>query len=66
MKKLEPVRLLKNKFFESVYAAESRGATAEELAEILGRGLAKKGMFDGDVVGGEPPRPLVRAQTRGG
>lgn len=53
LKKLTPVRLIKNKFFEEVYAAEQRGASSEELQQILGRARAKKGMFEGDLDGGE-------------
>ena len=53
MKKLMPVRLLKNAFFEEIQDAERRGATAEELQAILGRARAKKGMFEGDLKEGE-------------
>lgn len=53
MKKLMPVRLLKNEFFEKVHAAELRGADQEEMKNILGRARAKKGMFEGDLVEGE-------------
>ena len=53
LKKLVPVRLLKNPFFENVYKAERIGASKEELAGLLGKGRAKKGMFEGDVVEGE-------------
>ncbi len=53
MKKLVPVRLLKNDFFKTVDAAESKGADENELKEILGRARAKKGMFEGDLVEGE-------------
>ena len=53
MKKIVPVRLFKNKFFEKIYEAESRGATKEELAAILGRGRAKRGMLEGDLEEGE-------------
>lgn len=53
MKSLTPVRLLKNKFFERIREAELQGATAEELKTILGRGRAKKGMFEGDLESGE-------------
>jgi len=49
MKKVIPVRLLKNKFFNTIETAESNGATKEELAQILGRGRAKKGMLEGDL-----------------
>jgi enoyl-[acyl-carrier protein] reductase II len=53
MKNLVPVRLLRNSFFTAVAAAESRGATREELQQLLGRGRAKKGMFEGDMEEGE-------------
>lgn len=53
LKKTVPVRLLKNKFSEDIKEAEDRGATAEELNEILGRARAKKGMFEGDMQEGE-------------
>lgn len=53
MKKLVPVRLLKNKFFEEVQALENRGAEGGELLELLGRARAKKGMFEGNLDEGE-------------
>ncbi|PCH99248.1 MAG: nitronate monooxygenase [Bacteroidetes bacterium] len=53
MKKTIPVRMIKNKFYEKINEAESRGASAEELGEILGRARAKKGMFEGDMDEGE-------------
>jgi enoyl-[acyl-carrier protein] reductase II len=53
MKKVVPVRLFKNKFFETITEAEARGATKEELAKILGHGRAKKGMLEGDLEEGE-------------
>ncbi len=53
LKQLIPVRLLKNKFYERVTAAEKGGASKEELATLLGRGRAKKGMFEGDLEEGE-------------
>ncbi len=53
LKQLTPVRLLKNKFYEEVENAENRGATVEELSQLLGRGRAKKGMFEGDLENGE-------------
>jgi enoyl-[acyl-carrier protein] reductase II len=53
LKKLTPVRLIKNKFFNEVQEAELRGATPEELQQLLGRGRAKKGMFEGDLEAGE-------------
>lgn len=53
LKKLTPVRLIKNRFFEQVQAAEQSGAPAETLQQILSRGRAKKGMFEGDLDEGE-------------
>lgn len=53
LKSLTPVRLLKNKFFETVFEAEQRGASKEELLALLGRARAKKGMFEGDLDEGE-------------
>jgi enoyl-[acyl-carrier protein] reductase II len=53
LKKVVPVRLIKNTFYERVQEAEDRGATPEELREILGRARAKKGMFEGDLEEGE-------------
>jgi len=53
LKKLAPTRLIKNEFFEQVYEAECRGASPEEMREILGKGRSKKGMFEGDLKEGE-------------
>ncbi len=53
LKRLVPVRLIKNEFYQQVQAAEERGAPRHELAELLGRARAKKGMFEGDMVEGE-------------
>lgn len=53
LKKLSPTRLIKNDFYNIVQEAEDRGATAEEMRGILGRGRAKKGIFEGDLSEGE-------------
>jgi enoyl-[acyl-carrier protein] reductase II len=53
LKKLVPVRLLRNTFFKAVAEAEQHGATEAELLELLGRGRAKKGMFEGNLEEGE-------------
>lgn len=53
LKQLTPVRLIKNSFYKKVQEAEERGASKEELAEILGRARSKKGMFEGDMEEGE-------------
>jgi len=53
LKKLTPVRLLKNPFFETVKAAEDNGADKEALLALLGRARAKTGMFEGQLEEGE-------------
>lgn len=53
LKQLTPVRLLKNKFSEDVANAENNCASVEQLTQLLGRGRAKKGMFEGDLYEGE-------------
>ncbi len=53
LKELTPVRLIKNKFFKEVEAAYNACATAEDLKILLGRGRAKRGMFEGDLEEGE-------------
>jgi len=53
LKKLIPVRLIKNEFFHQVRDLEVRGASVDEFKELLGIGRAKKGMFEGDTEDGE-------------
>lgn len=53
LKKVIPVRLIKTKFYEQVKELENRGASREELMELLGHGRAKKGMFEGNIDEGE-------------
>lgn len=53
LKQLTPVRMMKNDFFRQVQEAELKGATVDELAALLGRARAKKGMFEGDLAQGE-------------
>lgn len=53
MKKLVPVRLLKNEFADAVAQAEAEGANTEVLVQLLGRARAKLGMFEGDMEQGE-------------
>ena len=53
LKKVGPTRLAKNRFFEQVQEAENRGAGKEEIASLLGRGRAKRGIFEGDLENGE-------------
>ncbi|MDR1938800.1 MAG: nitronate monooxygenase [Tannerellaceae bacterium] len=54
LKKLSPTRLVKGEFASAVEAAEARGASPEELRELLGKGRAKKGIFEGDLQEGQP------------
>lgn len=53
LKKLTPVRLIKNQFYKQVHEAEESCATIDELTDLLGRARAKKGMFEGDLNEGE-------------
>ena len=53
LKELTAVRLIKNGFYDEIQKAYKRNATHEELKELLGRGRAKKGMFEGDLIEGE-------------
>ena len=53
MKELTPVRLLKNEFYKEVQTAYANNANTEQLHELLGRGRAKKGMFEGNLEDGE-------------
>jgi enoyl-[acyl-carrier protein] reductase II len=53
LKELTPVRLVKNEFFNQLEAAYEKGAKKEEILALLGKGRAKKGMFEGDLVEGE-------------
>lgn len=64
MKQLTPVRLIKNEFYQQVAKAEQQGATAEELQKLLGRGRAKKGIFEGDLIEGELEIGQVAASIR--
>ena len=53
LKQLSPTRLVKSKFLDQVLAAETAGASVEELKALLGKGRAKKGMFEGNLEEGE-------------
>ncbi len=53
LKSLAPVRFLKNQFANEILSFEKQGATKEQLAERLGKGRAKQGMFEGDMENGE-------------
>lgn len=64
LKKLAPVRLIKNAFFEQVNEAEKYGASTEELLELLGKGRAKRGIFEGDLENGELEIGQVSAEIQ--
>lgn len=53
LKEITPVRLIKNTFYEQVASAYREGKTVDDLKQLLGRGRAKKGMFEGDLHEGE-------------
>ncbi len=53
MKSIIPVRLMMNRFYQQIKTAEEQGASKEELQQILGKGRAKKGMFEGELDEGE-------------
>ena len=53
LKKISPVRLLKNNFFEKIHAMEQQGATSDDFERVLGKGRARAGMFEGDIEEGE-------------
>jgi enoyl-[acyl-carrier protein] reductase II len=53
LKKVLPVRLIKNEFFNYIQKAEDNGADQAKLLQILGKERARRGMFDGDLINGE-------------
>jgi enoyl-[acyl-carrier protein] reductase II len=64
MKQLTPVRLIRNAFYQQITEAEMRGASPEEMKTLLGRGRAKKGMFEGNMDEGELEIGQVSALLR--
>jgi enoyl-[acyl-carrier protein] reductase II len=64
LKEITPVRLLNNPFYQELQNIYERKGSAEELAAHLGRGRAKKGMFEGDLVAGELEVGQVSAMIR--
>lgn len=64
LKQLTPVRLLKNEFYNQVQMAEQQAASLDELTTLLGKGRAKKGMFEGNLVEGELEIGQVSASIR--
>lgn len=64
LKSVTPVRLLKNNFYQQIKIAEENGASPEELRQLLGKGRAKRGMFDGELDNGELEIGQVSAQIK--
>ena len=62
LKELTPVRMIKNPFYKKISALYKSGADIDELKKTLGRGRAKKGMFEGDLIEGELEIGQVSAQ----
>ena len=53
LKKISPTRLVKNELYTKIAQAESEGASVETLRQLLGQAAAKRGIFEGDLDGGE-------------
>lgn len=64
LKELAPVRIMKNNFYEEILRAYKKNASVEELKNLLGRGRAKKGMFEGNLEEGELEIGQVSALIR--
>ncbi len=64
LKQLTPVRLIKNKFYEEVKSLEEQSGSKEQLEQLLGKGRAKKGIFEGDLDEGELEIGQATAQIR--
>ena len=64
LKEITPVRLLKNPFYDKVVEYNRKGISVDELQTLLGRGRAKKGMFEGDMTEGELEIGQVSALVR--
>lgn len=64
LKQLTPVRMIKNQFFRQVDEAERRGASPDELSQLLGKGRSKRGIFEGDLEDGELEIGQVSATIR--
>ena len=64
LKELVPVRLIKNSFYNKIFEAYKEGVSVDELKSLLGRGRAKKGMFEGDLEEGELEIGQVSAQIK--
>lgn len=64
LKKVSPTRLIKNEFYQQVQEMEDRGATPDELRELLGRGRSRRGIFEGDLSEGELEIGQIASQIK--
>jgi enoyl-[acyl-carrier protein] reductase II len=64
LKKVSPTRIIKNDFYRQVQEMEDRGATEDELRQLLGRGRSKKGIFEGDLNEGELEIGQIASQIK--
>jgi enoyl-[acyl-carrier protein] reductase II len=64
LKQLTPVRLLRNRFYDHVRRAEEKGATKDELIQLLGNRRSKRGIFEGDLDEGELEIGQISATLR--
>lgn len=64
LKQLSPTRMVKNDFYKQIAEAEQKGASADEIREILGKGRSKKGIFEGDIFEGELEIGQAASQLR--
>lgn len=64
IKEITPVRLIKNEFYYKINELERKGASVEELKALLGKGRAKKGIFEGDLENGELEIGQVSSQIK--
>ena len=53
LKEVTPVRMLKNNFYNTLQLEYQKGTSPDKLRQLLGKGRAKKGMFEGDLDEGE-------------
>ena len=64
LKQLSPTRLIKNDFYKQIEEAEQKGVSVDELKALLGKGRAKKGIFEGDLYEGELEIGQAASQLR--
>ena len=65
LKKIAPTRLIKNEFYEQVKTLEDQGANSDTLRELLGKGRAKQGIFEGNLTEGELEIGQIASMLKG-